>query len=72
MAASEAFGTEHRVDEIRERRDTENQRQHGHDVTYMRSHNAMKPTIAANVTTPRITIASESIIDSCLPPVRLR
>jgi hypothetical protein len=58
---SELFGAQHRVDEIHERRDAQYQRQQGHDVTYTRSHNATKPSIAANAANPSPIIPSINI-----------
>jgi hypothetical protein len=53
MKTSELFRPQHRVNEVHERGDAQQQRQEGHDVTYTRSQSATKPSIATNATTPR-------------------
>ena len=56
-----SLGPQHRVHQVHERRDAQDQRQHGHGVTYTRSQSVTKPSIAANVASPRTTIANASI-----------
>ena len=56
MGASELLRPQHRVHEVHERGDAQQQRQQSHDVTYTRSQSMTKPTIAANVASPSTTI----------------
>jgi hypothetical protein len=65
MTASEPLGAEHRVQKVRKRGDAQDQRQERHRGTYTRSHKTTKPTIAANVANPRITIPTVSMITPC-------
>ena len=68
MAASELFRAQHRVHEVHERGDAQQQRQQSHGVTYTRSHSATKPSIAANVDEPEHDHSQSAA--SSTPPTR--
>jgi hypothetical protein len=52
MCTSELLGAEHGVDEVHERRDGKQQRQHRHGNTYTPSQTSMNPSMAAKVARP--------------------
>jgi hypothetical protein len=60
MVGSELLGAQHRVDQVRKRRDAQQQEEQHHDCTYTRSQNVTKASIAANDASPSITIPSAS------------
>jgi len=64
IGASEPLGPQHRVHEIHERGNAEQQREEGHRLAYTRSQNATNPSIAANVARPRTTIPSVNMAPS--------
>jgi hypothetical protein len=64
MTALEFLRTQHRVHQIHERADAQDQRQQRHDVTYTRSQSVTKPIIATKVTRPKTTIPTVNIASS--------
>jgi hypothetical protein len=57
---SELFRPQHRVHEVYERRDAQQQRNQCHDVTYTRSQSVMNASIEANAANPRTIIPSNT------------
>jgi hypothetical protein len=64
IGASELLGPQHRVHQVHERGNAEEQRDKRHHNTYTRSQNVTNPSIVANAARPRTTIPTVSMAPS--------